>query len=189
MLFQKYSLPLPKRFQKHKIMEEQKVTEELNSKEERIESQTEAATSEESSEVQDTKEQTIQEEEPKASEEPQPEESQPEEPQPEEPKKYCPESNIVWAIVCTIMCCMPLGIVAIIKSLSVEKLWEQGRHDEAQKAADAAKKWAIAGAISGPIAMALLWGVYIIIEVLFLGMAFFFEISNLLDILEFFNIW
>ena len=137
-------------------MEEQKITEEFNNVEEHIKSQVESTTSED----------TPQTEEQKA----------------EEPKRYCPDSNIVWAIVCTIMCCLPLGIVAIIKAMSVEKLWNQGRYDEAQSAANAAKRWSIAGAIFAVILVALSF----ILEVLIFGMAIFYELSFLSNL---FDLW
>lgn len=57
-----------------------------------------------------------------------------------------PDNNLVWAILCTVLCCLPLGIVAIIKSTKVKELWAQGDHAGAQKAADDAKKFAIWGA-------------------------------------------
>ena len=41
----------------------------------------------------------------------------------EQQNKLCPDSNLVWAILCTVLCCLPLGIVAIVKAASVEKLW------------------------------------------------------------------
>ena len=53
----------------------------------------------------------------------------------------------MWAILCTVLCCLPLGIVAIVKSASVEKLWYQGHHEEAQKAANDAKMYSIWGAV------------------------------------------
>jgi hypothetical protein len=34
-------------------------------------------------------------------------------------QKYCPDTNLVWAILCTVLCCLPLGIVSIIKATSV----------------------------------------------------------------------
>ena len=57
-----------------------------------------------------------------------------------------PDNNLVWAILCTVMCCLPLGIVAIITSTKVKELWAQGDHAGAQKAADDAKKYSIWGA-------------------------------------------
>lgn len=63
-------------------------------------------------------------------------------------QKFCPDTNLVWAILCTCLCCVPLGVVAIIKAASVERLWNEGRYEEAQMAADAAKKFSIWGAIA-----------------------------------------
>lgn len=78
-----------------------------------------------------------------------------------EQKEMCPDTNLVWAILCTVLCCLPLGIVAILKSTSVEKLWNQGRYDEAKKAADDAKKYSIWGAVIAGIGIIL----YIILVV------------------------
>lgn len=78
----------------------------------------------------------------------------------EEQKSYCPDSNLVWAILCTVFCCLPFGVVAIVKASSVEKLWVQGRHEEAQKASDDAKKYSIWGAVCA--------GVFVILYFLFI---------------------
>ncbi|GED96978.1 CD225/dispanin family protein [Gordonia crocea] len=67
-----------------------------------------------------------------------------------------PDNNLVWAILSTVLCCLPLGIVAIIKSTSVSKLWAQGDVAGAQKAAEDAKKFAIWGAIAGVIVLVIL---------------------------------
>ncbi|MBX8687368.1 CD225/dispanin family protein [Mycobacterium sp. 20091114027_K0903767] len=67
-----------------------------------------------------------------------------------------PDSNLVWSILCTVLCCLPLGIVAIVKSTQVSGLWAQGRYAEAQKAADDAKKFAIWGAAVG-VVLAVIW--------------------------------
>lgn len=77
-----------------------------------------------------------------------------------------PDNNLVWAILCTVLCCLPFGIVAIIKSTKVKELWAQGDHAGAQKAADDAKKYAIWGAVAGFIGIAL----YVIL-VLVIGVA------------------
>ena len=58
-----------------------------------------------------------------------------------------PENNLVWAILSTVLCCLPLGIVAIIKSTKVNELWLRGDYAGAQKAADDAKKYSIIGAV------------------------------------------
>lgn len=77
-----------------------------------------------------------------------------------------PDNNLVWAIICTVLCCLPLGIVAIIKSTKVKELWMQGDHAGAQKAADDAKKYSI----WGMAAAGIVWILYIIFVVV-LGVA------------------
>ncbi len=66
-----------------------------------------------------------------------------------------PNNNLVWAILTTILCCLPFGIVSIVKATQVNSLWAQGQTAEAQAAADAAKKWAIISAVLGVIAIVL----------------------------------
>lgn len=39
--------------------------------------------------------------------------------QPNMPQGVPPDNNLVWAILSTVLCCLPLGIVAIIKSTQV----------------------------------------------------------------------
>jgi hypothetical protein len=68
-----------------------------------------------------------------------------------------PENNLVWAILSTVMCCLPLGIVAIVKASQVNSLWFQGFHAEAHRAADEARKWAMGSAIASGV----LIGVYL----------------------------
>ncbi|MEV7094195.1 CD225/dispanin family protein [Amycolatopsis sp. NPDC051045] len=60
-----------------------------------------------------------------------------------------PSNYLVWAILTTILCCLPFGIVSIVKSTQVNSLWAQGQTAAAQEAANAAKKWAIIAAIVG----------------------------------------
>ena len=50
-----------------------------------------------------------------------------------------PSNHLVWSILATIFCCLPLGIYSIIKSASVDGLWDQGRYTDAIRAADTAK--------------------------------------------------
>ncbi|UYW02537.1 CD225/dispanin family protein [Flavobacterium agricola] len=77
-----------------------------------------------------------------------------------------PDNYLVWAILSTILCCMPLGIVSIVKSSNVNTLWSQGRFEEAHKASKAAKNFAIYSAV----AACVLWVLYVIFFV-FVGMA------------------
>ncbi|ATD69575.1 MULTISPECIES: CD225/dispanin family protein [Gordonia] len=82
-----------------------------------------------------------------------------------------PDNNLVWAILTTVLCCLPLGIVAIVKSTSVSKLWAAGDFAGAQKAADDAKKWAMWGAIAGVVGSILIVVAYVLFFVVLFGTA------------------
>ncbi len=82
-----------------------------------------------------------------------------------------PDNNLVWAILCTVLCCLPLGIVAIVKSTSVSKLWAQGDYAGAQRAADEAKKWAMWGAIATVIVYVLMAIAYVVFFIFIFGVA------------------
>src|ERR1700712_1101740 len=70
-------------------------------------------------------------------------------PPPQPPAAQQPDNYLVWSILATVFCCLPLGIVAIVKSTQVSGLWAQGQYAEAQAAADSAKKFAKLSAIVG----------------------------------------
>lgn len=81
-----------------------------------------------------------------------------------------PENNLVWGIVVTVVCCLPLGIVSIVKANQVNTLWAQGLHDAARQSAAEAKSWAKWGAIVAGIGLAL-YLIVIIIAVVVTGAA------------------
>ena len=81
--------------------------------------------------------------------------------QPGWPAQQQPDNYLVWAILTTVLCCLPLGIVSIVYSTKVSGLWSQGRYAEAQAASESAKKWAIIAAIVG----AVLWLIVVILYV------------------------
>jgi hypothetical protein len=95
-------------------------------------------------------------------------------PQPGWPGQQEPDNYLVWAILCTVMCCLPLGIVSIVYSTRVSGLWSQGRYAEAQAASDNAKKWAIISAIVGAVVG--------VISVILYVLVFAATISNQMDI-------
>lgn len=77
---------------------------------------------------------------------------------PAPPPASKPDNNLVWGIVSTIFCCLPLGIVSIISATKVDNLWNSGQHNEAFKEAKKAKNWAIYAAIAG----AVVWFFYLV---------------------------
>jgi len=59
-----------------------------------------------------------------------------------------PDNYLVWAIVVTILCCLPTGIVSIVYASKVNSLHKNGQYQEAKEAAESAKKW-----IQGSVAL------------------------------------
>lgn len=76
-----------------------------------------------------------------------------------------PDNYLVWAILSTLMCCLPLGVVAIINASKVDSEWNAGRHEEAIAAAANAKKWAMFSAGAGVIAYGIMF-IFMIIAAL-----------------------
>jgi hypothetical protein len=54
-----------------------------------------------------------------------------------------------------VFCCLPFGIVSIVKASQVSGLWAQGRYAETQKSSASARKWAMWGAIIGLIGIVI----------------------------------
>lgn len=63
----------------------------------------------------------------------------------------CPPNYLVWAILTTVLCCLPCGVVSIVYSNKVEKLWQSGKYDEAIDASNKARTWAIISAAASAV--------------------------------------
>lgn len=70
-------------------------------------------------------------------------------------------NNLVWAILATLFCCLPTGIVSIIHAAKVDGLAAAGNLAEAQAAADSAKKWALYS-IAGWVLQVVLAIIYVV---------------------------
>ena len=75
-----------------------------------------------------------------------------------------PDSYLVWAILTTLFCCLPFGIVSIVYAAKVDGAWASGDYATAMSASQNAKKWAIISASAG-VAVAVIY----ILLVLVLG--------------------
>lgn len=62
-----------------------------------------------------------------------------------------PNNNLVWAILSTVLCCLPLGVVSIIFAAQVDNRWATGDTRGAVDSARKAKQFAIASAIVGVV--------------------------------------
>lgn len=81
------------------------------------------------------------------------------------PQGQPPANNLVWAILSTLFCCLPLGVASIVFAAQVNGKWAAGDVAGAQEAADKAKKFALWGAIAGAVVIAL----YIVFFVVLVG--------------------
>jgi|WetSurMetagenome_2_1015567.scaffolds.fasta_scaffold410443_1 hypothetical protein len=72
-----------------------------------------------------------------------------------------PPNYLVWAILTTIFCCLPFGIVSIIFAAQVNSKWQMGDILGAQQASKNAKTWAWVSAGIGIVSfiIALIFGV------------------------------
>jgi predicted secreted protein len=62
-------------------------------------------------------------------------------------------NNLVWAILSTLFCCLPLGIVSIVFASQVNTKLAAGDVAGARESADKAKKWAIYSVIGAVVAL------------------------------------
>ena len=54
-----------------------------------------------------------------------------------------PQNYLVWAILSTLFCCLPLGIASIVFAAQVNGKYQAGDHAGAQESSEKAKKFAI----------------------------------------------
>lgn len=68
-------------------------------------------------------------------------------PQPEEPEyqPIKPNSNLTLAILCTLLCCIPLGVCAIYYAAKVDKTYYEGDYWQAEVYSEKAKTWSYWG--------------------------------------------
>lgn len=78
--------------------------------------------------------------------------------EPEPGFRPCPPTYMVWAILSTICCCLPFGIVAVVKARQVGKHYVTGNYDQALIASADTKKWCIVALILGILSCVLLSG-------------------------------
>lgn len=62
-----------------------------------------------------------------------------------------PPSYLWLAILSTLLCCLPFGIVSIVYAAKVDDRWAMGDHQGAYRNSQKAKMWGIASVVSVPI--------------------------------------
>ena len=77
-----------------------------------------------------------------------------------------PPNYLVWSILTTLFCCLPLGIVSIVFAAQVNSKWSAGDVAGAQESSAKAKKFAIWSAIAGVVV-----GILYVVLIVILGVA------------------
>jgi hypothetical protein len=67
-----------------------------------------------------------------------------------------PSNHLVWAILATLFCCLPAGIVSIVYAAQVNSKWTGGDYQGAMDSSRNARTWAIVSAVVGVIAIIIL---------------------------------
>ena len=68
-----------------------------------------------------------------------------------------PANNLVWAILTTLFCCLPFGIVSIVFAAQVDGKYNSGDYAGAVASSKSARTWAIAAAASFFVIIVLLF--------------------------------
>jgi ABC-type Fe3+ transport system permease subunit len=76
--------------------------------------------------------------------------------QPQSAQQTPPPNYLVWAILTTILCCLPFGIVSIVYAAQVNSKWTAGDYEGAKQSSKNAKIWAWVS-FGVALAGALIW--------------------------------
>lgn len=78
-----------------------------------------------------------------------------------------PKNYLTEAILVTLFCCLPLGVVSIIFASKVDSEYRKGNYEEAQKASEEAQKymkWGLIGGIVGVVLYLIIIMVVVVAE-------------------------
>ena len=67
-----------------------------------------------------------------------------------------PPNYLVWAILTTLFCCLPFGVVSIVFAAQVNSRWMMGDYEGARQSSKNAKTWAWVS-FGAAFAFALVW--------------------------------
>ena len=73
-----------------------------------------------------------------------------------------PDNYLIWAILSTVFCCLPLGVVSIVYAAQVNGKWHSGDRAGAADSSAKAKKFAIWSAVAG-VAAAIVWVLFVFV--------------------------
>ena len=67
--------------------------------------------------------------------------------------QYPPRPYLAFAVLVTVFCFLPTGIVALVNALRVNSLWKRQQHDKARKASRRARNWGLLSLAIGIVAV------------------------------------
>lgn len=79
------------------------------------------------------------------------------------PRPPMPDTYLVWAILATTCCCLPLGVVAIVKSLEVNSHYVAGDYEGARAASNSARQWCIYALVAVIVPVIFIVGFYLLL--------------------------
>lgn len=62
-----------------------------------------------------------------------------------------PPNHLVWAILTTVLCCLPVGVASLVFAAQVDSFYARGEYQKAVDASNKAKTWAIVSAVCGVV--------------------------------------
>ncbi len=73
-----------------------------------------------------------------------------------------PNNYLVWSILSTVCCCIPVGVFAIVNAAKVDGAWGRGDVAAAMKFSADAKKFSIIAAALGAVSNVVIFGLQIL---------------------------
>jgi predicted secreted protein len=73
-----------------------------------------------------------------------------------------PQNYLVWAILSTLFCCLPLGVASIVYAAQVNSKWQAGDTAGAADASAKARKFATWSAIAGVVG-GIVWVLFVVL--------------------------
>ncbi len=75
--------------------------------------------------------------------------------QPESDEPPMPPTHLVWAVVMTVLCCLPAGVVAIVFASQVSSRYYAGNYEGARRSSELAEIWIIVSFVLGVLTSTL----------------------------------
>jgi len=82
------------------------------------------------------------------------------------PQGAPPPNHLVWAILTTLFCCLPFGIVSIVFAAQVNSKWAAGDVAGAHESSQKARRWAMVSAIVGIVVI----GLYLVVVMVYVAL-------------------